>query len=70
MFKLESNTLTPVVDVVIAGDFPEKERGEIAEELQDEIAAVEDVLEVSVYGIRDRQIWVEIDPDQLRSALS
>ena len=65
MFKLESNTLTPVADVIIAGDLPEKERQELAEELQDEIAAVEDVLEVSVYGIRDRQIWVEINPDHL-----
>ena len=65
MFKLESNTLTPVIDVVVAGDFPEKERQELAEELQDEIAAVEDVLEVSIYGMRDRQIWVEIDPDRL-----
>ena len=65
MFKLESNTLTPVIDLVIAGDFPEKERRDLAEELQDEIAAVEDVLEVSIYGIRDRQIWVEIDPDRL-----
>ena len=65
MFKLESNTLTPVIDVVIAGDFPEKERRKLAEELQDEIAAVENVLEVSIYGIRDRQIWVEIDPDRL-----
>ena len=65
MFKLESNTLTPVIDVVVAGDFPEKERRKVAEELQDEIEAVEDVLEVSVYGIRDRQIWVEVDPDYL-----
>ena len=65
MFKLESNTLTPAIDVVVAGDFPEKERRELAEELQDEIEAVEDVLEVSVYGIRDRQIWVEVDPDRL-----
>ena len=65
MFKLESNTLTPVIDVVIAGDFPERERQGLAEELQDEIEAVEDVLEVSVYGIRDRQIWVEVDPDRL-----
>ena len=65
MFKLESNTLTPVADVVVAGDLPEKERRALAEELQDEIAAVEDVLEVSVYGIRDRQIWVEVDPDRL-----
>ncbi len=65
MFKLESNTLTPVIDVIVAGDFPEKERRELAEELQDEIEAVEDVLEVSVYGIRDRQIWIEVDPDRL-----
>ena len=65
MFKLESNTLTPVIDVVVAGNLPEKERRELAEELQDEIEAVEDVLEVSVYGIRDRQIWIEVDPDRL-----
>ena len=65
MFKLESNTLTPVIDVVVAGGLPEKERRELAEELQDEIEAVEDVLEVSVYGIRDRQIWIEVDPDRL-----
>ena len=65
MFKLESNTLTPVIDVVIAGDFPEKERRELAEELQDEIAAVEGVLEVDMIGERDREIWVEVDPDRL-----
>ena len=65
MFKLESNTLTPVIDVVVAGNLPEKERRKLAEELQDEIEAVEDVLEVSVYGIRDRQIWIEVDPDRL-----
>ncbi len=65
MFKVESNTLTPVVDVIVSGDFPEKERYDLAEELQDEIEAVEGVLEVSIYGIRDRQIWVEVDPDRL-----
>ena len=56
MFKLESNTVTPVIDVVISGDLPEKRIQELAEALQDQIEIVEGVLEVSVYGIRNRQI--------------
>ena len=65
LFKLESNTLTPVIDVVVSGDLPEKRMRKLAEVLQDEIETVEGVLEVSVTGIRDRQIWVEVDPDRL-----
>ena len=65
MFKLESNTVTPVIDVVISGDLPEKGMQELAEALQDQIETVEGVLEVSVYGIRNRQIWVEVNPERL-----
>ena len=65
MFKLESNTTTPVIDVVLAGELPEKEMRQLAEELQDDIEAIEGVLQVSVTGIRDREIWVEADPDRL-----
>ena len=65
LFKLESNTVTPVIDVVVSGNLPEQRMRELAEALQDEIEAVEGVLEVSIYGIRDRQIWVEVDPDRL-----
>ncbi len=65
MFKLESNTVTPVIDVVISGDLPEKRIQELAEALQDQIEIVEGVLEVSVYGIRNRQIWVEVNPERL-----
>ena len=65
LMKLESNTMTPVVDVVIAGDFPENERRELADVLQDELEAVEGVLEVDMIGERDREIWVEVAPDYL-----
>ena len=65
MFKLESNTLTPVIDVVLAGSLPEKDMQNLAEDLQDEIESIEHVLEVSVAGVRDREIWVEVDPDRL-----
>lgn len=65
MFKLESNTVTPVIDVVVSGNLPERKMKELAETLQDEIEAVEGVLEVSIFGTRERQIWVEVAPDRL-----
>ena len=65
MLKLESNTATPVIDVVVSGNLSERKMQELAEELQDEIEAVEGVSEVSIFGIRDRQIWVEVEPDSL-----
>ena len=65
MLKLESNTSTPVISVVISGDLPERKLQELAETLQDEIEAVEGVLAVSIFGIRERQIWVEVEHDRL-----
>ena len=65
MLKLESNTATPVIDVVVSGNLSERKMQELAEELQDEIEGVEGVSEVSIFGIRDRQIWVEVEPDSL-----
>ena len=65
LFKLESNTLTPVIDVVLAGTLPKKEMRDLAEHLQDQLEAIEGVLEVSMIGVRDREIWVEVDPDKL-----
>ena len=65
MLKLESNTATPVIDVVVSGNLPERKMQELAEALQDEIEAVEGVSEVSIFGIRERQIWVEVEPNRL-----
>lgn len=65
LMKLESNTIVPVVDVVIAGDSPERERRELADALQDELEAIQGVLEVQMTGEREREIWVEVDPDRL-----
>ena len=65
LLKLESSTWIPVIDVVLAGDLPEKEMRQLAEDLQDELEAIEHVLQVTVTGIRDREVWVEADPDRL-----
>ena len=46
-------------------DLPEKELRDIAEDLRDGLEAIEGVSEILVGGIRDREIWIEVEPDRL-----
>ena len=39
----------------------------IAENLKDAILLIPDIADVRLVGVRDRQIWVEVDPDRLRA---
>jgi multidrug efflux pump subunit AcrB len=65
LFKLDSNTFQPLIDVVLSGDLPEKEMRELAEELQDDVESIPYVSQVYMAGTRQREIWVEVDPSQL-----
>ena len=55
----------PVVNVVIAGRLPEKELRELADDLKRDILDIKEVSQVELGGIRDREIWVEVDPSRL-----
>ncbi len=63
--SLESSTWAPMATVVVSGELPEARMKELAEELQDEIEGMSGVDAVSLSGIRDREVWVEIDPQRL-----
>lgn len=63
--SLESSTWMPMATLAISGDIPEGRLKELAEELQDEIEALGGIDSVNLSGIRKRQIWIEIDPEQL-----
>ncbi len=54
-----------VVNVAIYGDVPELVLKEYAEKLQDELEALTGVNRVTLAGIRDREIWIEISPELL-----
>ncbi len=63
--SLESSTWAPMATLVISGELPESRMKELAEELQDEIEGMPGVDAVSLAGIREREVWVEADPQQL-----
>lgn len=57
----------PMINLVLSGDIPEREMKRLAEDLKDEILNIKNVAGVELAGVREREIWVEIDPERLNS---
>ena len=55
----------PIIDVAVAGTAPERERREIAKTLKRQLERIDGVSSVTATGLREREIWVEIDPNRL-----
>jgi len=55
----------PVIKVALSGDLAEIELQEYAENLEDILEEVPGVSKISRNGFRDREVWVEVDPDKL-----
>lgn len=57
----------PMLTIVVGGDISEDQMREIAEDLKDEILEIKNVSAVRLAGVREREIWVEANPDQLKA---
>ena len=55
----------PVITVSLSGDIPEQELREIAKDLRDRLRRVEGVATVSIFGIRESRILIEVEPERL-----
>jgi len=55
----------PMVTAVLAGDIPEAELKELAEDLRDLIDDIDGISKTDLYGVRERQIWVEVSSSKL-----
>ncbi|MFQ5851284.1 MAG: efflux RND transporter permease subunit [Candidatus Binatia bacterium] len=55
----------PIITVSLAGDIDEATLREMAKDLRDDLRRVRGVAAVRILGIRERQIWVEVDPERL-----
>ena len=55
----------PVITVSLSGDILERELREIAKDVRDQLRRVDGVATVSIFGIRESRILIEIDPEQL-----
>ena len=59
--------MMPLISVHLYGDAPEKKLRELAKDLRDKVIAVANVAKVEMVGVRDREVWVEADPQKLRA---
>ncbi len=55
----------PVITVALSGAIPEQELREIAKDVRDQLRRVAGVASVSIFGLRESRILVEIDPERL-----
>lgn len=63
--NFSSQDFQPMVSVVIHGSLPEEELFDLAERVEDDVAAIAGIGKIEVGGTRDREIQVQVDPDRL-----
>ena len=65
--ELDVSSGFPMLTVVVGGDISEKQMRDVAENLKDEILDIKNIASVQIAGFREREIWIEVDPDRLRA---
>ncbi len=62
-----SEPLLPVIAVVLYGDVTEEQLRDSAIDVRDELQTIPGITRIAVSGIREREIWVEVQPAALEA---
>ena len=65
--ELDVSSGFPMLTIVVGGDISESQMRDIAENLKDEILDIKNIASVRIAGLREREIWVEVNPDRLKA---
>ncbi|RKU23816.1 hypothetical protein C6503_02415 [Candidatus Poribacteria bacterium] len=65
--ELDVSSGFPMLTIVVGGNISEKQMRDVAENLKDEILDIKNIASVQIAGFREREIWVEVDPDRLQA---
>ena len=65
--ELDVSSGFPMLTIVVGGSISEAQMREIAENLKDEILDIKNVASVRIAGLREREIWIEVNPDRLKA---
>ena len=65
--ELDISSGFPMLTIAVGGDISETQMREIAENLKDEILDIKNIASVRIAGLREREIWVEVNPDRLKA---
>ncbi len=67
VLELDVSSGFPMLTVVVGGDILESQMRDIAENLKDEILDIKNIASVRIAGLREREIWVEVNPNRLKA---
>ena len=59
---IEVKSEIPVIGISISGPIQEQSRRKVAEELKNRLIRIDGVASLQISGLRDIEIWVEVDP--------
>ncbi|MDE0687960.1 MAG: efflux RND transporter permease subunit [Candidatus Poribacteria bacterium] len=65
--ELDISSGFPMLTIVVGGTISETQMRDIAENLKDEILDIKNIASVRIAGLREREIWIEVDPDRLKA---
>ena len=65
--ELDVTTGFPMLTIVVGGTISEAQMRDIAENLKDEILEIKNIAAVQIAGLREREIWIEVNPDKLKA---
>ena len=65
--ELDVSSGFPMLTIVVGGTISESQMRDIAENLKDEILDIKNISSVQISGLREREIWIEVDPDRLKA---
>ena len=65
--ELDVSSGFPMLTIVVGGDISESQMRDIAENLKDEILDMKNIASVQIAGLREREIWIEVNPDRLKA---
>ena len=65
--ELDVSSGFPMLTIVVGGSISETQMRDIAENLKDEILDIKNIASVRIAGLREREIWIEVNPDRLRA---
>ncbi len=63
--QFKTQDFAPLISVILRGDLPEHQLKIIADDLREDILDIDKVSQVQITGIREREVWVEVDPARL-----
>ena len=65
--ELDVSSGFPMLTIVVGGDISESQMRDIAENLKDEVLDIKNIASVQIAGLREREIWIEVNPDRLKA---